>query len=60
VERLSHLKEVVKTHREKFMHTILNNTEVRNLDQLLAFELAKYEAVRIVLHLPNFSSIIIH
>nr|XP_036676428.1 TWiK family of potassium channels protein 7 [Drosophila suzukii] len=44
VERLSHLKEVVKTHREKFMHTILNNTEVRNLDQLLAFELAKYEA----------------
>ncbi|XP_036676428.2 TWiK family of potassium channels protein 7 [Drosophila suzukii] len=44
VERLSHLKDVVKTHREKFMHTILNNTEVRNLDQLLAFELAKYEA----------------
>ncbi|XP_050746561.1 potassium channel subfamily K member 16 isoform X2 [Drosophila biarmipes] len=44
VERLSHLKEVVKTHREKFMHTILNNTEVRNLDELLAFELAKYEA----------------
>ncbi|XP_017011109.1 TWiK family of potassium channels protein 7 [Drosophila takahashii] len=44
VERLSHLKDVVKTHRERFMHTILNNTEVRNLDELLSFELAKYEA----------------
>ncbi|XP_017085077.1 TWiK family of potassium channels protein 7 isoform X2 [Drosophila eugracilis] len=44
VERLSHLKDVVKTHRERFMHTILNNTEVHNLNELLAFELAKYEA----------------
>ncbi|XP_017121473.1 TWiK family of potassium channels protein 7 [Drosophila elegans] len=44
VERLSHLKDVVKTHRERFMHTILNNTDVHNLDVLLSFELAKYEA----------------
>ncbi|KAH8238210.1 hypothetical protein KR032_001218 [Drosophila birchii] len=44
VERLSHLKDVVKTHRERFMDTVLNNTEVHNLRELLSFELAKYEA----------------
>ncbi|XP_001965460.3 TWiK family of potassium channels protein 7 [Drosophila ananassae] len=44
VERLGHLKDVVKTQRERFMSTILNNTEVHNLNELLAFELAKYEA----------------
>ncbi|EDV46046.1 TWiK family of potassium channels protein 7 [Drosophila erecta] len=44
VERLSHLKDIVKTNRERFLHTILNNTEVHNLDELLSFELAKYEA----------------
>lgn len=27
------------------MSTILNNTEVNNLNELLSFELAKYEAV---------------
>ncbi|KAH8303350.1 hypothetical protein KR059_008701 [Drosophila kikkawai] len=44
VERLSYLKDVVKTHRERFMDTVLNNTEVHNLRELLSFELAKYEA----------------
>ncbi|KAH8335862.1 hypothetical protein KR074_012235 [Drosophila pseudoananassae] len=44
VERLDHLKDVVKTQRQRFMSTILNNTEVHNLNELLAFELAKYEA----------------
>ncbi|XP_034484740.1 TWiK family of potassium channels protein 7 [Drosophila innubila] len=44
VERLTQLKDVVKTQRERFMSTILNNTEVNNLNELLAFELAKYEA----------------
>ncbi|BFG00701.1 TWiK family of potassium channels protein 7 [Drosophila madeirensis] len=44
VQRLTHLKDVVKTHRERFMSTILNNTEVNNLNELLSFELAKYEA----------------
>ncbi|KAM8721492.1 hypothetical protein ACLKA7_007381 [Drosophila subpalustris] len=44
VERLTQLKYVVKTQRERFMSTILNNTEVNNLNELLAFELAKYEA----------------
>lgn len=45
MERLTQLKDVVKTHRERFMSTILNNTEVNNLNELLSFELAKYEAV---------------
>lgn len=45
VARLTQLKDVVKTQRERFMSTILNNTEVNNLNELLAFELAKYEAV---------------
>ncbi|XP_030381467.1 TWiK family of potassium channels protein 9 [Scaptodrosophila lebanonensis] len=43
VARLSQLKDVVKTHRERFMGAILNNTEVNNLNELLSFELAKYE-----------------
>lgn len=45
LERLQYLKGVVKTHREKFITTILNNTDVLNLDELLAKELAKYEVV---------------
>jgi len=53
VERLSHLKDIVKTHRERFLHTILNNTEVHNLDELLSFELAKYEAVGIPFKKPQ-------
>ncbi|XP_030245117.1 TWiK family of potassium channels protein 9 [Drosophila navojoa] len=44
VARLTQLKDVVKTQRERFMSTILNNTEVNNLNELLSFELAKYEA----------------
>ncbi|KAH8387785.1 hypothetical protein KR093_009472 [Drosophila rubida] len=44
VERLTQLKDVVKSQRERFMSTILNNTEVNNLNELLSFELAKYEA----------------
>ncbi|XP_053947572.1 TWiK family of potassium channels protein 7-like [Anastrepha ludens] len=43
LERLEYLKAVVKTHREKFITTILNNTDVLNLDELIAKELAKYE-----------------
>ncbi|KAH8375751.1 hypothetical protein KR200_002026 [Drosophila serrata] len=43
VERLSHLKDVVKTNRERFMDSVLNNSEVHNLRELLSFELAKYE-----------------
>lgn len=53
MERLSHLKDIVKTHRERFLHTILNNTEVHNLDELLSFELAKYEAVGIPFKKPQ-------
>lgn len=45
VERLQELKTVVKTQREKFINVIVNNTDVNNLDELLKFELAKYEAV---------------
>ncbi|XP_036320190.1 TWiK family of potassium channels protein 7 [Rhagoletis pomonella] len=43
LERLQYLKGVVKTHREKFITTILNNTDVLNLDVLIAKELANYE-----------------
>ncbi|XP_004529768.1 TWiK family of potassium channels protein 7 [Ceratitis capitata] len=43
LERLQYLKGVVKTHREKFITTILNNTDVLNLNELIAKELAKYE-----------------
>uniref|UniRef100_A0A1I8P8D3 Uncharacterized protein n=1 Tax=Stomoxys calcitrans TaxID=35570 RepID=A0A1I8P8D3_STOCA len=45
VERLQYLKNVVKTKRENFINVIINNTDVNNLDQLLKFELAKYEEV---------------
>ncbi|XP_065363782.1 TWiK family of potassium channels protein 7 isoform X1 [Calliphora vicina] len=44
VERLQELKTIVKTQRERFIHVILNNTDVNNLDELFKFELAKYEA----------------
>ncbi|XP_018802399.1 PREDICTED: TWiK family of potassium channels protein 7-like [Bactrocera latifrons] len=43
LERLQYLKGVVKTHREKFITTILNNTDVLNFNELVAKELAKYE-----------------
>ncbi|XP_039962273.1 TWiK family of potassium channels protein 7 isoform X3 [Bactrocera neohumeralis] len=43
LERLQYLKGVVKTHREKFITTILNNTDVLNFNELIAKELAKYE-----------------
>lgn len=45
MERLQELKTIVKTQRERFIHVILNNTDVNNLDELFKFELAKYEAV---------------
>ncbi|XP_037941949.1 TWiK family of potassium channels protein 9-like [Teleopsis dalmanni] len=44
VERLTLLKDVVKTQREKFITAILNNTDINNLDHLLLLELAKYES----------------
>ncbi|XP_067641641.1 TWiK family of potassium channels protein 7 isoform X1 [Eurosta solidaginis] len=43
LERLSYLKSVVKSHREKFITTILNNTDFLNLDELIVAELSKYE-----------------
>lgn len=45
IERLAELKTIVKTERERFVNVILNNTDINNLDELLKFELSKYEAV---------------
>ncbi|XP_055842722.1 TWiK family of potassium channels protein 9 [Episyrphus balteatus] len=43
VARVTHLKDVVKTQRERFIWAILNNTDMSNLDRLVSFELGKYE-----------------
>ncbi|KAI9589365.1 hypothetical protein GQX74_007534 [Glossina fuscipes] len=44
IERLAELKTIVKTERERFVNVILNNTDINNLNELLKFELSKYEA----------------
>ncbi|XP_035895739.1 TWiK family of potassium channels protein 7 [Anopheles stephensi] len=45
VARIQGLRILLSQHRHTFINSIVNNTSVQNLDQLLAFELKKYEQV---------------
>uniref|UniRef100_A0A182SIB2 Potassium channel domain-containing protein n=1 Tax=Anopheles maculatus TaxID=74869 RepID=A0A182SIB2_9DIPT len=45
VARIQGLRKLLSQHRLGFINAIVNNTSVQNLDQLLAFELKKYEQV---------------
>ncbi|XP_053665518.1 TWiK family of potassium channels protein 7 [Anopheles marshallii] len=45
IARIQGFRKLLSHHREGFINSIINNTSVQNLDQLLAFELKKYEQV---------------
>ena len=46
VARTKGLRESLVEQREHFIYSIVNNTDVRNLDTLFSLELEKYEKVR--------------
>ncbi|XP_053677902.1 TWiK family of potassium channels protein 7 [Anopheles nili] len=45
VARTQGLRKLLVEHRQNFINSIVNNTDVLNLDRLLALELEKYEQV---------------
>lgn len=45
-DRINDLRTNVAEQRRSFVYAITNNSDLRNLDELVAFELAKYEKVR--------------
>ncbi|XP_021703985.1 TWiK family of potassium channels protein 7 [Aedes aegypti] len=45
VARIKNLRESLVEQREHFIYSIVNNTDVRNLDTLFSLELEKYEKV---------------
>uniref|UniRef100_A0A1S4GN85 Potassium channel domain-containing protein n=2 Tax=Anopheles gambiae TaxID=7165 RepID=A0A1S4GN85_ANOGA len=45
VNRIQGLRKLLVQHRQEFIYSIVNNTDVQNLDRLLTLELEKYEQV---------------
>uniref|UniRef100_A0A182PUM2 Potassium channel domain-containing protein n=1 Tax=Anopheles epiroticus TaxID=199890 RepID=A0A182PUM2_9DIPT len=45
VSRIQGLRKLLFQHRQDFIYSIVNNTDVQNLDRLLTLELEKYEQV---------------
>lgn len=45
VARIKSLRESLVEQREQFIYSIVNNTDVRNLETLFSLELEKYEKV---------------
>uniref|UniRef100_A0A182N9Y8 Potassium channel domain-containing protein n=1 Tax=Anopheles dirus TaxID=7168 RepID=A0A182N9Y8_9DIPT len=59
VARTQELRKLLFEHRQDFINSILNNTDVKNLDLLLALELQKYEQKWSVLQAVFFASTVI-
>lgn len=49
VARIKSLRESLVEQREQFIYSIVNNTDVRNLETLFSLELEKYEKVNEVM-----------